>query len=182
MPVDRITSQSARGHREQERRIGEVARADLEPLQSEPIDQEPQACLIERRREEGDIARAAAFEQPAVRLVVEFERLEHLVLALGAAGIAGLIFGLGGAARRQLVGAKGLELDDVGAGVGGGIDQLERKIEAPVVIDAGLGDRPSPPLMADLRVPVSEKHRGRQIDDPRLPAPRPPQGPCAGSP
>ena len=33
---------------------------------SKPVDQQPQACLVERRREEPDIARAAAFEQALV--------------------------------------------------------------------------------------------------------------------
>ena len=41
---------------------------------------------------------------------------------------------------RQRIGIEGLEFDDVGAGIGRGIDQRQRGFEAARMIDAGFGD------------------------------------------
>ena len=44
----------------------------------------------------------------------------------------------------EVVGLERLELDGVRACVGGDVDQLQRQVERPVVIDAGLGDDERP--------------------------------------
>ena len=75
-------------------------------------------------------------DQLPMRRIVELQRLQHLELAVGLAGISDLVVGLAGRRRDELVGAKSLEFNDVGAGIGRRIDQCQGNIEPAVMIDA----------------------------------------------
>ena len=76
---------------EQHRRIGEIAGANFEQLQAEAACKQIEAQMVERRRQEPDAAIAAMLDQPPMRRIVEFERLEHIELARGIAGVADLV-------------------------------------------------------------------------------------------
>ncbi len=140
IPVDRMTEHLRRAISSS---IGALVRSPeptLSSLQAEAVGKQIEAQMVERRRQEPDAALAAVLDQPPMRGIVEFERLEHIELARGIAGVADLVVRFLGGPRDQLIGLEGLELDDVGAGIGGGIDQRDRHVEFAVMIDPGLGD------------------------------------------
>ncbi len=87
IPVDKNGIAPKPRDREEQWRIGQVARTHLDPLQPQSLDQQPKALEIEWRRQEFDPARAAMREQPVMRCVVQLKRLQHVELAFDHTGI-----------------------------------------------------------------------------------------------
>lgn len=70
----------------------------------------------------------------------QFQLAQHRKLRLGLIGGARLVVGLGRAQGGETLGAEGLEFDQIGAGLGGDIDQTLGEREVAVMVDAGFGD------------------------------------------
>ena len=85
-------------------------------------------------------ALAATVPRAAMGVPRKLEAAKHPELAFVRAGRLFLIGRLRRARRYERLGAKGLELHDIGAGIGGRVDELKGQPGIPVVIDAGLGD------------------------------------------
>ena len=75
-----------------------------------------------------------------VARLVETQRLQHFELQAVLADIVDLILRASRARGHQRLRVEGLELDDVGARIGGHIDQLQCQIERAVMIYSGFGD------------------------------------------
>src|SRR6185436_4283903 len=125
---------------EEQRRIGDLARADLEGRQRQLAREEAHARQVEGRREEGDTALPRARQQRAMIGLRQLELAHHLELAFRRPGARNLVLRLGRLAADHLAGAEGLELVHVGAGRGGGVDHRERALERAVMVHAGFGD------------------------------------------
>ncbi len=84
-------------------------------------------------------AGGAVVAQAAVLVKCEREAAQHVELRAGAV-VAGLVGGLWRCSRHCQLGHECLEFDDVGAGLGGVVDQAAGQLVGAVVIHAGLGD------------------------------------------
>ena len=80
------------------------------------------------------------FEQKELSVEVQCESLEHRQLALGLWVVALLVVGLARRGADQGRGYESLELDGIGARLGGDVDHREGALQIAVVVHAGLGD------------------------------------------
>ena len=128
------------GNMGQERQVGDVHRGDLDERDVQS-DEQVRLRRGERARGEGDPALQGVVAGNDVLLGRELVGAHHLaerpevLLLVRVAGVP-LVFLVGD--ERRL--APRLELDRVGARVGGSVDQLQAEIHVPVVVGADLGD------------------------------------------
>ena len=127
------------------RKVGQLARPDLERGHAEAV-QQVGGGIIERRREELDPPLVCPALEPAPGLRRQGEPGQHLALA--GAGLAGaaLVFGRRGAGRGQGRRIEGLELHGVRADGRRGVDQPRRHHRVAVVVHARLGDHEHRPV------------------------------------
>lgn len=121
------------------RQVGDLAGGNLEALGAER-GEVVEAGDIEAGGEEADTLRLTVGDQGRVHRRAQLQLAQHRDLRLGLIGGARLVFGLGGARGREPLGAEGLELDQVGAGLGGDLDQALGESEVSMMVDAGFGD------------------------------------------
>ena len=125
---------------QQQRRIGDFTRGNLQPTHRQFSDQQFKTVLIEGRRQKLDTARRALFGNTLKRRTVKLKLADHVELAFGDAAIILLIACLGSMAGNHLLGLEGLKLDDINPGCRCRIDQPQGCIKRAVMIDAGFGD------------------------------------------
>jgi hypothetical protein len=80
----------------------------------------------------------------AMIITGQLQAPHHVELAFAATRGTNLILRFGRKPTDDRLGLEGLKFDDVGARIGGGIDQLQGHVEGPVVIDTGFGDDEAP--------------------------------------
>ena len=112
----------------EQRQVRQIRRRDLERRDAEAVEQ-VDARDVERRREEREPALLRARLELGERVAIELEPAQHLELRLVAVGRLELVAGLRRAGGREPLGAEGLELDAVGAGGRGGVDERERDVD-----------------------------------------------------
>ena len=132
--------QAGAGGGQQQGAVGQGAGRQLQGRHVQTVDEEGEALEVERRGQEPDPAVAAIpRDRPLVRLG-QYKAVEHGLLVFGVIGSGPLVGRLGRIGRHQSARVEALELHEIRAAGGGGVDERHGQLPIAVVVDAGLGD------------------------------------------